>query len=634
MLTSMRTAFEKGILRIVLFALMALLIASFAVWGIADVFRGFGAQTVATIGKTEISVEQFREIYNRQIQAYSRQLNQPVTPDLARVLGIEQRILQNLVQESTLDERARQMDLGISDPAIARRISENPQFRAPNGQFDQQYLQLLLRQFGMTEQMLVVSERRIATRAQLIDAVSGGIAVPQTFVELVHRFVGEKRVVEYFTLGAPSAGELPDPTPEDLAKFFEARKAEFKTQELRKILIMPLTAEALAGKIQVSDDEIKTRYERDLAKYGTPERRTFLQLSFPTLDEAQAARQRITSGQATFQQIAEERKVTERDMLFAQATKASLLDKTIAEAVFAATENAVTEPVKGALSTALVLVTKIEPATVKPLAEVSADIRKELTAEKSRPVLTDLNVKIEDERAGGTRLAEIAKKLDIPLVTIEAVDREGRDAGGLPVGEFAGKGEILPAAFRASEGTDNPPVTLGAEGLLFYEVAGITPSRERTLDEVKADVETKWREAKLKELLSAKAEALVAKIKAGTAIGTVASEEGLVVQVSDPFSRDVTSPTFSADAVTQMFRTPKDGAGQVAATDGIDRIVYRVTTSEVPPINPADPGLKTLIDRFKTDFSNDITTTYVRQLEQEIGVTLNREAIRQVTGAN
>ena len=36
---------------------MGVLIISFGVWGIADIFRGFGQSTLATVGHTEISTE-------------------------------------------------------------------------------------------------------------------------------------------------------------------------------------------------------------------------------------------------------------------------------------------------------------------------------------------------------------------------------------------------------------------------------------------------------------------------------------------------------------------------------------------------------------------------------------------------
>ena len=52
---------------------MGVLIVSFAVWGIADIFKGFGQSSLAKIGSTEISTEQFRQIYTEKLQQLGRQ---------------------------------------------------------------------------------------------------------------------------------------------------------------------------------------------------------------------------------------------------------------------------------------------------------------------------------------------------------------------------------------------------------------------------------------------------------------------------------------------------------------------------------------------------------------------------------
>ena len=44
------------------------LVISFAIWGIGDIFRGFGRSTVAKVGGIEITVDQFRMLYNERLQ--------------------------------------------------------------------------------------------------------------------------------------------------------------------------------------------------------------------------------------------------------------------------------------------------------------------------------------------------------------------------------------------------------------------------------------------------------------------------------------------------------------------------------------------------------------------------------------
>src|SRR6476620_9746284 len=108
MLRGMRKASANWLGRIVMAVVLGMIAVSFAVWGIGDIFRGFGPSTVAKIGSTEITVNQFRQLYTDRLQQRGRQLGRPVTPDQARLLRLEQQLAGQLVAEAALDERSIQ----------------------------------------------------------------------------------------------------------------------------------------------------------------------------------------------------------------------------------------------------------------------------------------------------------------------------------------------------------------------------------------------------------------------------------------------------------------------------------------------------------------------------------------------
>src|SRR6185503_5815038 len=115
MLRGMRKASANWLGRIVMGVVLGLIAVSFAIWGIGDIFRGFGQSTVAKVGSTEITVNQFRQIYTDRLQELGRQLGRPVTPDQARLLRLEQQLAGQLVAEAALDQRAHQLRLNVSD---------------------------------------------------------------------------------------------------------------------------------------------------------------------------------------------------------------------------------------------------------------------------------------------------------------------------------------------------------------------------------------------------------------------------------------------------------------------------------------------------------------------------------------
>ena len=76
---------------------MGVLIVSFGIWGIADIFRGFGQSTLAKVGHTEISLNEFRQIYTDRLQQIGRQFGRPLTQDQARAFGFDRQVLQQTI---------------------------------------------------------------------------------------------------------------------------------------------------------------------------------------------------------------------------------------------------------------------------------------------------------------------------------------------------------------------------------------------------------------------------------------------------------------------------------------------------------------------------------------------------------
>src|SRR5580658_1726030 len=125
MLRGMRKASSNWLGKTIMSVVMGVLIISFGVWGIADIFRGFGQSTLAKVGRTEISTDQFRQIYNDRLQQVGRQLTQ----DQARALGFDRQVLQQTIAEAALDEEARRLGLGQSNEETLKSIFSDPSFK-------------------------------------------------------------------------------------------------------------------------------------------------------------------------------------------------------------------------------------------------------------------------------------------------------------------------------------------------------------------------------------------------------------------------------------------------------------------------------------------------------------------------
>ena len=610
---------------------MGVLVISFAIWGIGDIFRGFGLNSAVKIGNTEISIEQFREFYNDRLRQFGRRLGRPITPDQARALGLDQQALRDLIAETTLDEQAKALRLGVTNADIIRRITNDPNFRGPTGQFDRRLFEEVIRQAGYTEARFVDEQRNLLLRRQIAESVAGDLHVPATAMAALDQYQNEKRAIEYLPFGPAQAGDIPAPTQEVLQKYFDERKVLFRAPEYRKITLMPLSPADIAKPDAVSDADAKQYYDAHKSEYGTPEQREVRQIVFQKPEEAAAAREHIAKG-VSFADLAKERGLKDSDTDLGMVKKADIIDPAVADAAFALKSGEVSQPIRGRFGTVIVEVGKIDPGSQKTYEDVAAQIKRQIAEDRARAKIGDLRDKFEDERAAGSTLAEAAKKLGIKTRVVDAVDRSGRAPNGQPVPDLPRSPDVVAAAFASDVGVDNEPLQLPSGGYLWYDVTGITPARDRTLDEVKDQVETSWRNDEIAKRLKAKTDDIVGKLKAGGTLAQIASENSLKVETASDLQRRKPAGFVPPKVVEAVFRTAK---GEVASAEGskeTERFVFRVTDVVDPKLDPASEQGKAIAASLKNSLADDIAGSYIAQLERTFGITLNQAALQQIIG--
>ncbi len=484
-----------------------------------------------------------------------------------------------------------------------------------------------LRQNQTTEQRFVNDQRRLLLRRQLAGTVLNGTQLPKAAMDAAERYQNEQRSIEYVLLDRAQAGEIPEPTPEVLAKYFEERKVLFRAPEYRKIVVLPLLPGEQSAWIEISDDDLKRAYETRRARYLTPERRTLQQLVFDNPQDAQAAADRIAKGEL-FLDIAKERMLSEKEIDLGTLTRAAMVDQGIAAAAFALKDDEVSAPVKGRFGTVLVRVLKIEPEQVRPFDELRDELRKELANERARAEILPLYDKIEDERSIGRTLSEAAANLKLAVRTFE-VNRQGVGPAGETLSGIPEVQRVLTSAFATEAGVENDPLQV-AGGYIWYEVTGITPERERTLDEVKDQLMTRWRDDQVANLLRAKAAEMLEKLKAGAAFAEVAKAAGLKVETKADIKRGNALPPLSVRTIDAIFRSADGGYGSAEAAAPVEQIVFRVVGVTMAKVDEKSEEATRVREALNRSFTEDVFGGYLGYLQRQIGVSINDNALKQV----
>src|SRR5262249_19203408 len=394
-----------------------------------------------------------------------------------------------------------------------RHITSDPKLQTTSGQFDRAKFELILRNIGYSEQRFAAEQRQDLLRRQILDSLTADLAAPKAWLDTINQLANQQRRIDnmafdtcertnvHDALGTEQDGDVRHPTEAELNKYFDERKLLVCAQESRKIAIVTVNPAELAKWMEVSDEDIKQTYDQRHASFTTPERRHVEQIVFPTLADAQAAADRIKNG-AHFTDIAHDRGLKRQDIDLGTIPKSRIVEPAVADAAFTLKEGEVSAPIQTRFGAALVRVLQIVPETTRSLADVTPQLRSDIALERAKSQVQNLHDKIEDDRAGGSTIEEAATKLKLPVTTYE-VDQSERDPTARPRAQSSHGAEVIKAAFASDVGVDNDPIDADG-GYIWYDVAAIAPARERTLDEVKTEVEQRWRDDEVASRLKSK----------------------------------------------------------------------------------------------------------------------------------
>lgn len=624
---------RKGAARTLGLILVALLVVSFAVWGIADIFTGYGRQTLISVGDTDISSQDYARVQQDVLRSMSQQQGRSLSLQEARAAGLDTRVLERLIGGAAVDTHAKHLGLGVSDDALLAQIMKDPAFQDASGNFSPLNFQAALRNIGMNEASYLYTLREQNLRRQLLVTVGEVAQSPKALMDALNQFNEERRILKYVLVPKSAADGVGAPTDEDLKKFYDNHQAKFTQPEYRKVGVLAVTPETVKDELNITEDDLKATYEAKKETLGNVERRQLQQIALPDMAAAKAAHQKITSG-TDFVEVAKELGLTETDIDLGTVSKKDFADVAIAEAAFKLDKDAVSEPIEGKLgSFAVVRVVEIEPEKIPTFDEAKADLEKEILKDRSSGAIFDVHDQVEDELAAGSTLEEAAGKLKLDYKVIDQVDREGRTPGGSAVTLPAQK-DLLIGVFATDAGIENDPIDARDEGVIWYEVLGVTPSQLQPFDEVREAVESDWRGDATRNQVSKFAQGLVSALNNGSkTLDGVAQELDTEILPTSALKRDDITVNVLPAAVSQAFTLPKGGFG--SAPSGVDegRIVFQVEDIVAAPVLD-ERVKKRLNSQIGLLLSEDTIAEYFSALESRYGVRVNQQALAKLVGTS
>lgn len=610
--------------------LFVLLILSFGIWGIGDVFRSSTPTSVAEVGSVEIGRDALDQEFRRQIERLRPMLGGNLTTEQAKQFGLLDQSLQSLIQRSLFDQAAKDVGIAVGPEVVKLRIADEPAFRNAQGQFDANQFRTVLRNNQLTEDGYIALIRRETARELVAGAVNAGVAAPKPLTQALYRYRGEKRVAEVVTLPHAAIGDVGTPDDAEITRAYEDHQVRYTAPEYRALTVAQLLPDAIAADIKVDDAQLRAAYDERAAEFGTPEKRNVLM----TVVDDEAKAKTIAEAAKTKGLAAAAKDAGVEPLPLDGIARAELPE--LGDAAFTLEMGKTSEPVKSGLGWHVLAVTGVQPGTTRSFEEVrerlSADIRKE----KALDAVFAIANRAEDQLASGASLEEVAKAQGLTLTKVAAVDSTGKAPDGKDAtAALPALKPLLANVFQLKAGA----ATNLAEGqgsvFTAARVDSVIPAALRPLAEVRDQVISGWQADKRAALAAKKAEEIATKLAKGLeeAAQDVATQAGASFAMTVPFTRDAKSVNgLSADLVLKLFDAKANAVVSGSTADA--QVVARLREVIAADPSAADAALGPVETSVNQGIESDLMAQFGNALRARYPVQIHRQRIDQFFAAN
>ena len=619
---------------------LVLVVLAFIIFYIPDFLRGStdatgGGDTIATVQGHAITSGEFRRTYQAQLQAYRSAYGGNMSEQLLKQLGIEQQILQQMVDEQASLAEADRIGIQVSDEEVRQRIFAIPAFQ-DNGHFigDQRYQQLLLMQRPpLTPSDFEAGIRRSLLVEKLRASLTDWLSIPEKELEQEYRRRNDKVKIAVVSFAADKFRAQVAATDPEVAAHFEAHKADFKIPEKRKIRFLLLDIDALRAKVVVPPADVERAYNDNIEQYSTPEQIRASHILLKTEGKADAAVKakadellKQAKAGADFGELAKKNSEDE-----ASAKNGGDLDyftrgKMVAEVdavAFTLQPGQISDVVKTQFGYDIIKVTDKKAGSTRTLAELRQQLTDQISYERAQTQAGDLAAKLEKEISKPADLDKVAKAQGL------SVQESGFFARDEPILGLGPSPDAAARAFDMKIG-DVSAALRASRGVTFITPIARQDPYVPRIDEVKDRVRDEVIKLKARDLAKQKAGELAAKLKGAPDFDKAAKAAGVDVKTTELIARDAPIPDLGvAPAIDDAaFRMT---AGAVSDAIAVDNGAAVIKVIEKQEATPADYTLAK--DKFRdeilADRRNRFFGAYMVKAKQRMKIEVNRESLQK-----
>ena len=621
---------------------LALVVLTFVLFYIPDFMQTTGAapnETVAVVEDTDITVREFTRRYSAQLQAYRQAYGAQMNEQLLRQLGIEQQILQQLVDEEAMVAEARRQGMTVNDVEVRERILAMPAFQE-NGHFfgEQRYRQML----SMNNPPITTSEfeeqiRRALLVQKLRDAVSGWMSVSDDDVAQEYRRRNEKVKLDIVPITPDAFKNQITVTDADLAGYFDSHKETYRIGEKRKIKYAIVDVEKVRDTVKISDAEIEAFYKQNLQQYQTPEEVRASHILFKTEGKNEADVQakaaevlkRAKAGEdfaALAKQYSEDESNSANGGDLNYFPRGAMVSE-FETAAFSMKTGEISDLVKTSFGFHIIKKVDHKQAATRAVSEVRNELEDQLKWQKAQAEAEKLAKSLESQVKAAADLDRVAKEQNLQTQETGFFLRDE------PIDGLGPSPEVSAQAFQLQQGGVSPVLRV-ARGWVFVTLTGKQDPYIPQLTEVRDRVRDDVVRERAAEIAKTKAAELAATLKSAPDFAGAAKKAGLAVKTTELITRGSAIPDVgaSADVDKAAFSLAKGAVSDPISTPQGTVIVRVVEKEDVTPDQVAS-GRDQLRDELVNQRRDQFFSAYMQNAKKNLKIEIRQDTLARVVGA-
>lgn len=613
--------------------LFGLIIASFALVGVGDMFHRYTKKPIATVGGTTIHTEEFDyrlKLVKDQIMASTK--GKAKLEDL-KAMGVPQKVLNDMVNKTLEDHEMAALGIIVNDAVLESFVKSLPDFQNKKGEFDKaKFTELVTR--GTSKKDFFMNVKNLLKKQQLFGALSNSIQLPKAYQQDLYNAIHQNIVFSVVHIPESHVKVTASPTDADLEHIYKANPDQFTQPEYRDVSVLVIDPKVNQNAVILSQEQIQDEYLRRKEEFMTPETRDVIQLTFSSKEAAATTHDELAAGASL-------NKIIKKYNPKVQKHQKAVKDKFPAahgNLIFTLSQPGVTDVIESSLEKVyfLFVVSEITPEGMQPLETIREKIEGDLKARLSHELTDDMRNKIEDELAGGKSLADVSAQFNLTVMKLGLMDQAGLSPKKESV--FSDKTSSMKALIlentnAMAEGSDSPVLDLPNGEMIVVHVDTIKPKTLPPLMDIRETVAKYWRDTQSQEKAAELSLNMIKEINQGAPVSQIAKKHGLKVRTLDPISRaSLQEKPFKDDFVgvqvlQKGFRQPIHRATYGPAKDGFAVIVPTKfvphdanSKQETEKVAAFEQSLRGIIQK---DFEQD----YLRDLKIRFKVEINQSMV-------